>query len=123
MVVVANQRDITEQGVCDTFLAADPSFTLLSAVLRNAQTRQGQQPAQDITAHALRRFAQPLLQPSDVTKLFRLQSLGCGVDEPMQFLRPCVYGLMGFFLLPSSRCKASASRTSTYACASFMNWA
>jgi hypothetical protein len=64
-----------------------------------------------------------MLQPGYVAEIFRLQGLGCGVDEPMQFLCPFVYGLVGFFLLPSSLCKASASRTSTYACASFTNWA
>jgi hypothetical protein len=121
MVVVSNQRDVAKQGVCDTFLCADQSFPRLRAVLRNAQTWQGQQPTQHIAAHALRGLAQSVLQPGDVAELFGLQRLGCGVDELVQFLRPSIYRFVDFFLLPSSLGKASASRTSTYACASFMD--
>jgi hypothetical protein len=122
MVIPANERDIAEKGMGHTLLTFDPSFTRLSAVLRNAQAGQGQQPAQHIPAHALRGVAQSMLQPGDVAEFLRLQRLGCGVDEPMQFLRPFVYGRMGFFLMSSPPCRASASRTSTNACASFMKW-
>jgi hypothetical protein len=54
-----------------------------------------------------------MFQPSDLAEFLCLQRLGCGVDEPMQFLRPGIYGFMGFFLLPSSLRRASSSRTST----------
>ena len=121
VVIVADKGQVAEQGVGHALLAADPAFARLRPVARHSQSRQGQQPAQDVSAHALGSFAQSMLQPCDVAEFLGPQRFRCGIDEAVELLRPGVYGLVDFFLLSWTGRQTSASRPSTYSCASSMN--
>lgn len=77
--------------------------------------------ALDIAAHALGGLAQPVFQPRDLAELLGLERLCCRIDKAMQFLGPGVYRFVGFFLPWAGFCRASASRSSTYCWAKFMN--
>jgi hypothetical protein len=103
-------------------LIGNPALSGLGVIARHTQSRQGNQPLHHIAAHALRCLAQAVFQPRDRAEVLGLERLSRGFYEAVQFLRPEVYGFVGFFLLSVGDEKASASRTSTYCWASFMNW-
>jgi hypothetical protein len=42
-----------------------------------------------------------MLQPGDIAQFFGLKRFGGRIHEAVQFLRPDVYGFVGFFLLSS----------------------
>ena len=99
VIVVANQRKIAKEGMHGAFLAAHPALARTSGVAGYTQVRQGQQPAQELVAHALRGLPQAVLQPRDIAQLLAVECLGRRIHETVQFLRPSVYRLVGFFLL------------------------